>query len=68
MEKVLLIEGLNLTGGETMEGRLRKCIRYQEVYSPTLGKKVKRCMQFAEGIGEDLFEGRRGRKRGRKKR
>jgi hypothetical protein len=69
MEKVLLIEGLNLTGGETMEGRIRKCIKYQEVYSPVLGKKVKRCMQFAEGLGleEDLSESRRVRRRRKRK-
>ena len=50
MEKVLLIEGIN-TGGEKMEGRLRKCIKYQEVYSPALGKKVKRCMQSPFPVG-----------------
>lgn len=43
-----------LTGGEYMEGKIRTCAEWQEVYSPVLGKKVKRCKRFAglfEGLG-----------------
>jgi len=28
-------------------GRLRKCVAWKEVYSPKLGKKVRRCAKYA---------------------
>lgn len=53
----------NYIGGEIMEGRLRSCVEWQEVYSPVLGKTVRRCKRFAGILGEIGLEGKRVRRR-----
>lgn len=30
----------------TLEGRIRKCVEYKTVYSPKLGKNVRRCAGY----------------------
>ena len=58
-EEVLLLEGTPPTLGETLEeggmgdmtGVQRTCVEWQEVYSPALGKYVRRCKRFAPSGG-----------------
>lgn len=44
VEKILRFEGLKLGGGSTMG-----CERTKMVYSPALGRTVRRCAQFSKG-------------------
>jgi hypothetical protein len=48
-ERVLILEG----GGDSM-GALKTCRRWKTVYSPALGKRVKRCADF-KGMEDDLM-------------
>jgi len=48
-DKVMILEG-----GEKNMGELRTCKRWKTVYSPALGKRVKRCADF-EGMEDSLM-------------
>lgn len=61
-EEVLLLEGTpELKGGRDMlmplSGEQRVCVDWQEVWSPALGKYVKRCKRYAPATGVSGLSG-----------